>query len=62
MEGGGGGWSLALRRRSVAKCRMDVSFSLWGNFVFDCCFYLSFRGLIPVGLDSERFLYMCLHV
>lgn len=31
IEGGEGGWSLALRRRSVGKCRMDVSFSLWGE-------------------------------
>lgn len=26
-----GGWSLALRRGSVGKCRMDVSLSLWGE-------------------------------
>lgn len=29
-----------------------------GNFVFDCCLYLSFRGLIPVGLDREIPLYV----
>lgn len=29
-----------------------------GNFVFDCCLYLSFRGLIPVGLDREMPLYV----
>lgn len=53
-----GGRSLAFRRGSVGKCRMDVSLSLWGNFVFDCCLYLSFRGLIPVGLDREIPLYV----
>lgn len=57
-----GGWSLAFRRGSVGKCRMDVSFSLWGNFVFDCCLYLSFRGLIPVSLDREMLRRVCMCV
>lgn len=33
-------------------------FRYGGNFVFDCCLYLSFSGLIPVGLDREMPLYV----
>lgn len=49
IEGGGGGWSLALRRRSVGKCRMDVSFSLWGELCIWLLFLSVFQGPDPRG-------------
>lgn len=33
-------------------------FRYGGNFVFDCCLYLSFSSLIPVGQDREMPLYV----
>lgn len=53
-----GGWSLALRRDQLGSVEWMFLFLYGGNFVFDCCLYLSFRGLIPVGLDREIPLYV----
>lgn len=52
------GWSLALRRDQLGSVEWMFLFLYGGNFVFDCCLYLSFSGLIPVGLDREMPLYV----
>lgn len=57
-----GGWSLALRRGSVGKCRMDVSFSLWGELCIWLLFLSVFQGPDPRGpgqSDSSICVCMC---
>lgn len=54
--GGGGLWLLG--GDQLGSVEWMFLFLYGGNFVFDCCLYLSFRGLIPVGLDRENPLYV----